>query len=127
MSNQPIQTIGASNDKVKVALAILTAIAGVVIFYVLSDKTTAIRSAALVGSLIMAVVIAWTSAPGRDFLNFSKEALRETKRIVWPARFEALQMTTIVFGFVMFMAIFLWGTDKLLEVVLYNLIWGWER
>ena len=127
MSNQPVQTVGASGDKVKVALAILAAIAGVVGFYVLSDKATAIRAAALVGGLIVAIAIAWTSTPGRDFLNFSKEAVRETKKVVWPTRREALQMTAIVFGFVVVMAIFLWGTDKLLEVVLYDLILGWKR
>jgi preprotein translocase subunit SecE len=31
-----------------------------------------------------------------------------------------------VFGFVMVMAIFLWGADKLLEFVLYSLILGWR-
>jgi preprotein translocase subunit SecE len=127
MSNQPVQTVGASGDKIKIALAIVAAIAGVVGFYVLSDKTTAVRAAALVGGLLVAVAIAWTSTSGRDFLNFSKEAVRETKKVVWPTRKEAMQMTAIVFGFVLIMAIFLWGTDKILEVVLYDLILGWKK
>ena len=85
------------------------------------------RVAALVGGLVVAIAIAWTSASGRDFVNFSKEAVRETKKVVWPTRKEAVQMTAIVFGFVLVMALFLWGTDKLLEVVLYDLILGWKR
>jgi preprotein translocase subunit SecE len=127
MSNQPVQTVGASGDKIKIVLAIVAAVAGVVGFYVLSDKTTAVRAAALVGGLLVAVAIAWTSTSGRDFLNFSKEAVRETKKVVWPTRKEAMQMTAIVFGFVLIMAIFLWGTDKILEVVLYDLILGWKK
>ncbi len=127
MANQPVETVGASGDKAKVALAIFAAIAGVVGFYILSDKSTAIRAAVLVGGLVVAIALAWTSTPGRDFLNFSKEAVRETKKVVWPTRRETLQMTAIVFGFVVVMAIFLWGTDKLLEVVLYDLILGWKR
>lgn len=127
MSNQPVQTVGASADKIKVVLAALVAIAGVVGFYVLSDKPTIVRAAALVAGLLVAVAIAWTSASGRDFVNFSKEAVRETKKVVWPTRKETLQMTAIVFGFVLVMALFLFGTDKLLEVVLYDLILGWKR
>ncbi|RQO32709.1 preprotein translocase subunit SecE [Herminiimonas sp. KBW02] len=127
MANQPVETVGASGDKIKIVLAILAAIAGVVGFYFLSDKATAVRAAALVGGLLVAIAIAWTSAAGRDFLNFSKEAVRETKKVVWPTRKETLQMTAIVFGFVLVMALFLWGTDKLLEVVLYDLILGWKR
>jgi preprotein translocase subunit SecE len=127
MSNQPVQTVGASGDKIKVVLAIAAVIAGVVGFYLLSDKATVVRAAALVAGLIVAVAIAWTSASGRDFINFAKEAVRETKKVVWPTRKETLQMTAIVFGFVLVMAIFLWGTDKILEFVLYDLILGWKK
>lgn len=127
MSNHPVQTVGASGDKVKIAVAIFAAIAGVVGFYYLSDKATVVRVAALVGGLVVAIAIAWTSTSGRDFVNFSKEAVRETKKVVWPTRRETLQMTAIVFGFVLIMALFLFGTDKLLEVLLYDLILGWKR
>jgi len=76
--------------------------------------------------LLVAVGMAWTSTPGRNFLGFAKEAVRETKKVVWPTRKEATQITAIVFAFVMIMALFLWGTDKLLEVLLYNVILGWK-
>jgi len=66
----------------------------------------------------------WTSTTGREFLNFAKEAVRETKKVVWPTRREAMQITGIVFVFVLIMAIFLWGTDKTLEFLLYDVILG---
>jgi preprotein translocase subunit SecE len=127
MSNQPVETVSTSSDKVKVALAICAVVAGVVGFYFLADKPTVVRAAALLGGLLAAIAIAWTSAPGRDFLGFAKEAVRETKKVVWPTRKEAIQITAVVFGFVLIMAIFLWGTDKVLEFLLYDLILSWKR
>ncbi|MFI4941273.1 MAG: preprotein translocase subunit SecE [Burkholderiales bacterium] len=127
MSNQSVQTVSTSNDKIKVVTAVCAIIAGVVGFYFLADKSTSIRAAALVAGLLVAIGMAWTSTPGRTFLNFAKEAVRETKKVVWPTRKEAMQLTAVVFAFVMLMALFLWGTDKLLEVLLYNLILGWKQ
>jgi preprotein translocase subunit SecE len=124
MSNQSVQTVSTSNDKIKVALAIAVAIAGVIGFYYLSDKPALVRAGALVAGLAFAVLILWTSSTGRDFLNFAKEAVRETKKVVWPTRREATQITGIVFAFVLVMAVFLWGTDKTLEFLLYDVILG---
>jgi len=126
MPNHPVETVSASGDKVKVALAIAAVVAGVVGFFVLAGQPTLTRAGALVAGLLIAVGIAWTSTPGRDFFLFSKEAVRETKKVVWPTRKEALQLTGIVFAFVVMMAIFLWGADKLIEFVLYDLILGWK-
>ena len=127
MSNQSVQTVSTSNDKIKVVLAIAVAIAGVVGFYYLSDKPALVRAGALVAGLAFAVLLLWTSSTGREFLNFAKEAVRETKKVVWPTRKEATQITMIVFAFVLVMAVFLWGTDKLLEFLLYDVILGWKQ
>lgn len=124
MSNQSVQTVSTSSDKIKVVVAIAVAIAGVIGFYYLSDKPALVRAGALVAGLAFAVLILWTSSTGRDFLNFAKESVRETKKVVWPTRREATQITGIVFAFVLVMAIFLWGTDKTLEFLLYDIILG---
>ncbi len=126
MSNQPVHTVTTSADKAKIGLAVCAAIAGVVGFYLLAGQTTLIRAGALILGLVLAVAFAWTSQSGRDFIGFAGEAVRETKKVVWPTRKEAMQITGIVFGFVLIMALFLWGTDKLLEVVLYDLILRWR-
>ena len=124
MSNQSVQTVSTSNDKMKIVLAVVAAIAGVVGFYYLNTQPALVRAAALVAGLAISVGILWTSTTGREFLSFAKEAVRETKKVVWPTRKEASQITLIVFAFVLVMAIFLWGTDKLLEFLLYDLILG---
>lgn len=126
MSNHPVQTVSTSNDKIKVVSAVCAVIAGIVGFYFLADKSPAIRAVVLVAGLLVAIGMAWTSTAGRGFLSFAKESVREVKKVVWPTRKEATQITAIVFGFVLIMALFLWGTDKLLEVLLYNVILGWK-
>jgi preprotein translocase subunit SecE len=126
MSNQPVQTVNTSGDKIKVVLAVCAVIAGVVGFFVLPPQPAYMRVAALVAGLLAGIALAWTSVSGQSFVDFAKESIRETKKVVWPTRKEATQITLIVFGFVLVMAIFLWGTDKLLEFVLYDLILGWK-
>lgn len=127
MSNNSVETVGGTGDRIKVVLAACAAIAGVVGFYMLADKSTPVRGGVLVGGLVLAALFFWTSMQGRDFINFAKESIRETKKVVWPTRKEAVQITAIVFGFVVVMAIFLWGTDKLLEFLLYDVILGWKK
>jgi preprotein translocase subunit SecE len=126
MSNQSVQTVTTSADKAKMTLAVCAVIAGVVGFYLLAGQTTLVRAGALVAGLLLAVAFAWTSQSGRSFISFAGEAVRETKKVVWPTRREAMQMTGVVFGFVLVMAVFLWGTDKLLEVIFYDLILRWR-
>ena len=126
MSNHPVETVSTAGDKVKVALAIGALIAGVVGFFVLVGQPTIVRAGALLGGIVVALLIAAASAPGRDFLGFAKESWRETKKVVWPSRKEAGQLTLVVFAFVVVMAIFLWCADWLIEFMLYDLILGWR-
>ena len=128
MSNQSVQTVSTSNDKIKVALAIVVAIAGVIGFFYLKgqNKPAYMSGVALGAGLVFAVLLLWTATSGREFLNFAKEAVRETKKVVWPKPREAGQITLIVFAFVAVMALFLWGTDQVLQFLLYDLILGWR-
>ena len=128
MSNQSVQTVSTSNDKMKVALAVFAAIAGVAGYFYLKsiNQPAYVPIIALVAGLVFAVVLLSIAATGRDFLNFAKESVRETKKVVWPTRREATQITGIVFAFVAVMALFLWGTDQVLQFLLYDLILGWK-
>ncbi len=126
MSNHSVETVTTSADKARLVVALIAVLAGVIGFYLLAGQTTLVRAAALVGGLLVAIAVAWTTALGQDFIGFARESVRETKKVVWPSRKEAMQITGVVFGFVFVMAVFLWGTDKLLEVVLYDLILGWR-
>jgi preprotein translocase subunit SecE len=74
-----------------------------------------------------AVVVFLTSESGRQLVAFGRDAVREVRKVVWPERKEAMQITAYVFGFVVVMALFLWFTDKTLEWVFYDLILGWKK
>ncbi|HVJ24165.1 MAG TPA: preprotein translocase subunit SecE, partial [Burkholderiales bacterium] len=82
---------------------------------------------AVLAGVVAAAVVAWTSAPGKEFTLFAAEAVAEVKKVVWPTRKETIQTTAAVFAFVVVMAVFLWLTDKGLEWVLYDLIMGWKK
>jgi preprotein translocase subunit SecE len=73
-----------------------------------------------------AVGVFLTSAQGKELIAFGQDSVKELRKVVWPARPEAMQMTLYVFAFVVVMALFLWLVDKGLEWVLYSLILGWK-
>jgi len=121
-----VETVHSSADKAKLAAAVLLAVGAVAAYYVLGKQDLWVRVAALIGLLIAAVVVFFMSESGRQLIAFGRESVREVKKVVWPSRNEALQMTGYVFAFVFVMALFLWLTDKTLEWVLYDLVLGWR-
>jgi preprotein translocase subunit SecE len=99
----------------------------VVAFYALGRQDLWVRTLTLVVVLAAAVATFFMSEPGRQLIAYGRDSVREVKKVVWPTRKEALQMTGYVFAFVLVMAVFLWLTDKTLEWLLYDLILGWKR
>ncbi len=109
-------------DKIKLALAGLLIVAGLAGFYALGDKPLVLRILAVLGGVVAAVVVAWFSAPGRQFAGFAKESVTEAKRVVWPTRKEAMQTTGIVFVFVVLMALFVFAVDASLGAIVRMLM-----
>jgi len=126
MSNSKIETVSNPLDRVKLILAVLVIAAGVVGFSMLEGQPTVLRVSVFLGSLLIAALIAWFSDTGRRTLAFGRDAWHELRRVHWPTRKEATQMTGIVFVFVVIMAIFLWLVDKLLGWVIYGWLLGWR-
>jgi preprotein translocase subunit SecE len=124
---QPVETVSTGADKAKLAVAGVLVIAAVVAFYALARQDMWMRVAALIVLLIAAVATFFTSEVGKQLIAYGNDSVREVRKVVWPTRKEALQMTGYVFAFVFVMALFLWMTDKTLEWVLYDLILGWKR
>jgi len=126
-SSTTVETVTTSADKAKLAAAAALVIGGIVAFYLLGQKDLWLRVAALLVLMIAAVAAFFTSEPGRQLIAYGKDSVREVKKVVWPTRKEALQMTGYVFAFVVVMALFLWATDKTLEWLLYDVVLGWRR
>lgn len=127
MATSEVQTVSTGADKAKLAGAVLLLLGAFVAFYLLSGKGSAAQWGALLVGVAAAIGVFAVSESGRQLLAFGRDSWREAKKVVWPSRNEAMQMTLYVFGFVLVMAIFLWLTDKTLEWVFYDLILGWRK
>ena len=127
MASTQVETVSTTADKAKLGLAVALVLASLVSFYLLAKQGQLAQWGALLACLVAAVVVFMSSESGRQFLAFGRDSVREVKKVVWPARKEAMQMTAYVFAFVFIMALFLWLTDKTLEWVFYDLILGWKK
>ena len=126
-TSPPVETVTSGADKAKLAAAGVLVVAAVAVFYMLGQQDLWLRIAALLVLMILALVTFFTSEPGKQLIAYGQDSMREVRKVVWPTRKEALQMTGYVFAFVVVMALVLWLTDKTLEWVLYDLLLGWKR
>jgi preprotein translocase subunit SecE len=128
MSTSPqVETVSTGADKAKLAAAAVLLVGAVVVFYLLNQQGLWLRVLALLLGVGAALAAYFSSESGRELIAYGRESVREVRKVVWPTRKEAGQMTGYVFIFVVLMALFLWSTDKTLEWVLYDLILGWKR
>ena len=127
MSNPQVETVTSGADKAKLAGAVLLLIGALVAFYALSKQGALAQWGALLVLLAAAAGAFFTSESGKSLIAYGQDSLREVRKVVWPTRKEATQMTGYVFAFVVVMALFLFLTDKTLEWLLYDLILGWKR
>ncbi|MEI6027970.1 MAG: preprotein translocase subunit SecE [Betaproteobacteria bacterium] len=126
-TSSQVETVSTGADKAKLALSAALLVGAVVAFYMLGKQDLWLRVLALLVLIAAAVVTFFTSESGKQLIAFGRDSAREVKKVVWPARNEALQMTGYVFAFVVVMALFMWLTDKTLEWLLYDLVLGWRR
>ena len=127
MATSQVQTVGTGVEKTKLAIAAALVVLALAAFYLLAKQGALAQWGALIVGLAAAVVVFFVSESGKELLAFGRDAWREVKKVVWPARKEAVQMTAYVFVFVLVMAVFLWLTDKTLEWLFYDLILGWKK
>lgn len=127
MATSQVETINTNADKAKLGLSAVLLVGALAAFYLLSKQGQIAQWVALIAGVAAAVVVFLSSEPGKQLVAFGRDAWREVKKVVWPTRKEATQMTLYVFGFVVLMALFLWLTDKTLEWVFYDLILGWKK
>jgi preprotein translocase subunit SecE len=127
MASSQVETVSTNADKAKLALAIALVLGSLAGFYLLGKQGQMAQWGVLIAGLVAAVVVFISSEVGQQLVAFGRDSVREVKKVVWPERKEAVQMTAYVFGFVVVMALFLWLTDKTLEWVFYDLILGWKK
>ena len=126
MSNSNVETVSSNADRLKLGLAVLVIVAGIVAYSMLEGQASVLRVGVFLASLIVAGLIAWFSEPGKRTLSFGRDSYNEVKRVVWPTRKETVRMTGIVFVFVIVVGAFLWLVDKILQWVIFGVLLGWN-
>ena len=101
-------------DTVKLLLAFVILIAGVVGFYYFEDESQLLRVAGMLAIAVLAVFVALATDLGQRAFSFTKEARVEVRKVVWPTRQEALQTTIAVLIMVVVVAIALFFVDMFL-------------
>jgi preprotein translocase subunit SecE len=114
--NEQIQThpVDGPVEKLRWAAAIALVIAGIVMYYVWSDRGVALRWAAMAAGLALGIGVFALSNAGRRFWAFVLDSRIELRKVVWPERQEAMTTTAVVFGFVAVAGLFFWLLDLLL-------------
>ena len=126
MSSTDVETVHTGADKAKLLLSVVLFVGAFAAFFSLKAQGSLVQWGALLLGIVLAVVSFLTADAGRRLVAFGKDSAREVRKVVWPARKEATQMTGYVFAFVVIMALFLWLTDKTLQWVFFDLILGWR-
>ena len=127
MATTQVQTISTAADKAKLAAAGGLVLAALAAYFLLSKQGALIQWLVFLLGMAAAVGVFLVSESGKQLVAFGRDAWREVRKVVWPTRKEATQITAYVFGFVLIMAMFLWLTDKTLEWLFYDLILGWKK
>ncbi|QDQ26396.1 preprotein translocase subunit SecE [Chitinimonas arctica] len=109
-------------DKLKLVGAFLLVAAGVAGFYLLPLDQQALRVVAVVAGVLLAATVIWFSAPGREFVDYARDSIKEAEKVVWPTRKETWQVTGVVFLFAFTLAIFMWAVDSGLAWLFYDVL-----
>ena len=105
---------GSRFDNVKWVLVLILVGAGVYGNSYFADQSLLYRVLGLLGLAMVAGLVALQTAQGAAFWTLTKESRTEIRKVVWPTRQETVQTTLIVIGFVLLVALLLWGLDALL-------------
>ncbi len=109
-------------DKIKLLVAFLLIVAGVVGYYALQDSAAVLRVLSVLLGVMFAAGVFWTTESGKRFFGFATESVAEAKRVVWPTRKETMQTTGVVILFALLMALFLWAVDASLLLIVNKLM-----
>ncbi|WP_445945308.1 preprotein translocase subunit SecE [Shewanella sp.] len=112
-----------SLDIVKWGVAIVLLAAAIIGNQMFGEASVVVRALGVIVAFAVAGLIALQTEKGKQALAFAQEAHIEVRKVVWPTRQEALNITFIVLVATAIVALILWGFDAIL-LRLVNLITG---
>ena len=102
-------------DYAQLTLAILLVVGGIVAYYYFSDWSPLLRGTMMTGAVVVALVIAAFTAPGRSAREFLVESQFELRKVVWPSRETTLRTTGVVIVVVIILSLLLGLIDLILK------------
>ncbi len=111
----PIRESEPRGEKVKLLLAVILPVVGLVGYYYYDRLSTGIRLGGLLASFVVAVGFLGWSRAGKTLWSFVLEARTELRKVIWPTRKETTDTTLFVLVMVIVLAILLWLIDMGLD------------
>jgi preprotein translocase subunit SecE len=115
--NAKAESTSSGLDTLKLIIAILVLVGGIVGFYYFGDKGLVYRVIGVLFSTLTAIGIILTTTVGKEFMGFLREAQVEVRKVIWPTRQETMQSTLVVVALVFIVGLILWTLDA-------GLFWG---
>jgi preprotein translocase subunit SecE len=104
-------------DTVKLALAVLILLAGLVSYYYFANGAVLLRAFGVLIALVAALGVLYTSFQGQLLWKFIQGSRVELRKVVWPTREETIQTTLVVLVFALIGGVFFWLLDLFLLFV----------
>ena len=94
----------SSTSTLKLALAVLIILAGLVGYYYFTNTATLLRAFGVLISVIAALGVLYTSVQGQMLWKFIQGSRVELRKVVWPTREQLVTYTAVVIVFVTVLA-----------------------
>ena len=104
-------------DTVKLALAVLILLAGLVSYYYFASSAVLLRAFGVIVAVAAGLGVVFTSFQGQVLWKFIQGARVELRKVVWPTREETIQTTLVVLVFALIGGVFFWLLDLVLLFV----------
>ena len=117
------ETGATALDTVKLAAAAAILVGGIAAFYWLVDVPVWVRWLIVFAALGVGAFVALQSVQGRNFWQFVQGSRIELRKVVWPTREQATNLTVLVCVASLAVGLFLGGLD-LLFAQLFKMLLG---
>lgn len=112
--NAKIENGNSKFDVVKLSVASILLIAGIVANSYFASQPVSLRLAGWILLLCAIALLVFNTNIGRRFWAFAQDAKIELRKVVWPTRQETIQTTITIMVIVVIVSLVLWGVDSLL-------------
>jgi preprotein translocase subunit SecE len=112
-----LETGPTALDTVKLFLASLILVGGIVAYYFYADVSVLWRAIGVLVGFLAALGVVMTTYHGHLLSQFVQGARIELRKVVWPSREETMQTTAIVLVFALIGGVFFWLLDLFLLTV----------